>query len=136
MRVIVRICLIWLLALAVPLQGVAAATMLVCGPHHQAGGAVHASPDVQPHHHGAHSGDDAHAHHAMPGADVGASGLAQADGHTCSACATCCSALALVGTFGVPACPELASTLFDSVVPSVGRYCADGPDRPPRIHLA
>jgi hypothetical protein len=83
MRRLLRAFLMGMLMLAVPLQGIAATTMLLCGPGH--GGASHASAEPAMHAHGAHHDADA--------ADE-TSGL-EAKGK-CSACASCCSAVALL----------------------------------------
>ncbi len=124
----VRTLLVWCLVLALPIQGAAAATMARCGSHHSAhagvvvAAAVETMADVD-----AHAGHHAHAHerHSSAAADV-------ADPHKCSACAACCS-VAVIGpmVLAVPA-PDLASTVWTAVVPTVEKFSADGPDRPPR----
>lgn len=169
----IRTVLVWMLVLALPAQGAAAATMVFCNPNHPANhpaaGSLAASHhratteagpqalahghahvmahDLAPHSHSAHEGggDDGQAATGAradngsdtvgAAADLSSTKLAQADQHKCSACASCCSA-AVIGntTLDVPA-PELRSTGFISVVPTVEKFAADGPDRPPRIHL-
>ncbi len=158
----IRTLLIWLLVLAVPAQGAAAATMAMCGPNHHAGGPgaalVHVlaggiSSESQhnvPH---AHSNDHAqhgpathaaHDHdHNHTMADVPAAGEASAPTqgmhagqHKCSACASCCSVSAMLSPVLAVPVPEVAPTVFSVVVPNVEAFSADGPDRPPRIILA
>lgn len=137
MRSLWRFVLVWLMALAIPVQGVAAVGMLHCAaaPAHQA----HTLHDG--HHDGHHhaGGDQAQVgDQAEVGDDAG---LSPADdghtlGHKCSACAACCAGLGLpahVAEFGSPgvaqaiALPPGAAPA--SIVP--GRL-----DRPPRPTLA
>ena len=127
----VRTLLVWCLVLALPIQGAVAATMARCGSHHSAPAgvvvtaAVETMADAD-----AHAGHHAHAHekHSSSAADV-------TDPHKCSACAACCS-VAVIGpmVLAVPA-PDLASTVWTAVVPTVEKFSADGPDRPPRTFV-
>src|SRR5512138_1668198 len=112
MRRRVRPLWIWLLALALPLQALAAATMMHCGAHssphaHEAATPAHHSHDVSPsgaaHVHGDPS--DAMADHHYPVSD-GASSLL----HKCSACAACCIGLALPSADVVPPGPPSADS--------------------------
>src|SRR5436305_1132660 len=99
-----RITLMWLLALAIPVQGFAAASMLGCGSgHHGATGAhSHAlgmhqhAIDTPQHSHGVDGDEMAHAGHHPQAAGI------QGDAHkshagatdskaSCSACASCCT---------------------------------------------
>ena len=138
MNAVARLLVIWLLALAVPVQGAAAATMAFCGLAHQpavAGAQAQAAMVAHGH------GHDASAHHAHHG-DAPAQGLAVPaapghDGqHQCSACAACCSFGAMLGpVWSVPA-PVFGAGVFVDVVPSVGPFSTDGPDRPPRRQRA
>jgi hypothetical protein len=141
----VRTWLIWLLALAVPAQGAAAATMVFCGPSHQARVVQGVSAANGEQHHAGHKAQHSGAQHSGLHGDAVASpsdhhsapsDLLDADTHKCSACASCCSAAALVGAMDALACPEFAATLFDSVVPHLEKFSAEGPDRPPRIRFA
>ena len=142
-----RIVLTWVLVCAVPAQGLAAATMIHCGPGHHGGSTAqaHAAHSHQ-HEHGAatapHGHDNAAPHHShvdAPAAgtpDVGDAAdppAAQKIAKTsCSACASCCTAAALptaVLTFDVT--PVHASVV--ALVPrSIAAFVTDGPDRPPR----
>lgn len=137
-----RTALVWLLLLAVPLQGFAASAMLFCGIAH--GGAA----SQLSHEHPALNGGDGHAH---AGDRHGHGVLLDADGTidanpdsplsdlhdgACSACASCCSGAALllssvnvVSPFGHDA-PVLASNCAEPGQNS------PGPDRPPRLLLA
>lgn len=140
----VRTLLVWCLVLALPIQGAVAATMARCGSHHSApagvvvAAAVETMADAD-----AHAGHHGHARQmpsaaaadvADPGRASGAT-LATADPHKCSACAACCS-VAVIGrmVLAVPA-PDLTSTVLIAVVPTVEKFSADGPDRPPRAFV-
>ena len=163
MALLIRTLLVWLLVLALPAQGVAAATMAFCGPHHPGGGAAshaeqraaaeHVHPQARPQAHPqAHPEADAQGSHGDHGdhhqataaradsADAGSSAAPAKGGHAdqqkCSACASCCSIGAILNSvLAVPA-PELSPTVFAVVVPTVDAFAVDGPDRPPRIVLA
>jgi len=160
----IRTLLIWLLVLAVPAQGAAAATLAFCGPNHLGGGATaHAHPGVAAAH--THPGIEtltAHDHPslaALAGEGVGAAALAAptsavtssaasapisalpakaapADNHKCSACAACCSVAAILSTVPSVPTPGNTTTVFSAVVTTVDVFAADGPDRPPRIAFA
>lgn len=132
----VRVLLIWLLAIALPAQGVIAATMVFCGPNHHDGASAAAV---------AHEADAAHSH------DEAADGQAKSTAadetaapdkfspsgmQKCSVCASCCSAAAIYDT--VPKVPvvEPVDAHFAALAPDVEPFAADGPDRPPRHLLA
>lgn len=140
----VRTLLIWLLALALPAQGVIAATMVFCGPnHHDRASAVavtHPADAVhQPHDSAAHSHDaiaDAQAETTASDETATADKFTQTAMHKCSVCASCCSAAAIHDT--VPKLPVLEPMAADfaALAPAVEPFAADGPDRPPRRLLA
>ena len=145
---LIRSLLIWLLVLAVPAQGMAAVTMAVCGPNHAGARAAAQSPSVVSIERVDQDENPAstHVHRdrtTQELEDLSASAEATSSvkvgdvsPHTCSACASCCSAAAILSTvLAVPAAAH-ASTVFSAVVPSVDTYAADGQDRPPRIVLA
>lgn len=147
MRCVIRTLFIWLLVLAVPAQGVAAATMAFCGPNHHGGGAsAQTQTDTSAAH--AHPGGAATDHQhpqavaladedSVASADSAASTtLSHAGQQKCSACASCCSLGAMLSSeLDVPA-PTLGATVFSTVVPSVEAIAAEGPDRPPRFVFA
>ena len=145
----IRTLLIWLLALALPAQAAAAATMAFCGPQHE-----HAAVAVQPHsatpaqHAHGEAGRSGHSHAdgvlaAGEVADAAADSavdLAPDSGSggqpRCSACASCCSAGAIAQTpLSVPsAAPGRAE--FSDLVTGVSTLALAGPERPPRSPLA
>ncbi len=118
---LLRWTLAWLLAVALPLQGVSAATMLACGtvPH------AHSTPAAHP---------EAHAHGHGHG-DV-SSKPHPATGHACSVCASCCVGAA------VPPLPvsigssPLGSELPPFLAPRPNAFVGDGLERPPKPFLA
>ena len=133
MSPLVRLLLIWLLALALPAQGVAAATMQFCGPGHQPQAAL-LSAAVADHHramgHATAAVADTAAQPAAPGA------LAQPGKFKCSARAACCMATAL------PAPPLMLPVVKPAVERAIvlasiytGPYSA-GLERPPKLSLA
>jgi hypothetical protein len=147
MAVLIRRLVICLLVLALPAQGLAAATLAFCGPaHHAAGmslpGAAAADPGQG--HHDSHPGGgagSAHAQHAQHAQQVDPAGHepaapADAGSQKCSACASCCSAGAIPSA--LPALPEpvFATLVFPAVASRVDPFAASGPDRPPRHLLA
>ncbi len=154
---LIRALLIWLLVLAVPAQGAAAATMVSCGPNHHGGvPAAHTQQVTTAAH--AHHGTDAqvaHEHHdtsALAGQveqetasstspeSSKAAATAARGGHSdkqkCSACASCCSVGAILNTVRTIPAPAATPTVFSAVVPTVEAFAVGGPDRPPRIVLA
>ena len=138
-----RSAMMWLLLVALPLQGYAAATMLTCGPnHHRLMAAAIAEPD-EAHHHAA----GVQHHHEMGMAD-GQHDVASVDGSggtpslphldnlmkfKCNACAVCCTGAAMptaIFTFELLP-PAMTPELF--VPTSHAGFVTDAPDRPPRL---
>lgn len=126
----VRLFLLWLLAVALPMQGAAAAAMLHCS---QAQGAGQVATQAHAHHHD---------HAALQGhADAGHARFATPDDHAagktgCSACASCCHALALPAPAIVLPAQEPAFTPFALPAHAAVVFLTDGPERPPRALLA
>ena len=145
----VRCVVMWLLVLALPVQGFAAATMLLCEAGH------HGSTQLidVAHDHGSHMHEAAHDGDAMDGSggDHQASeAVSSRDGPAftpmsakhgkvtakCGTCASCCTVAFLPTTviaFIAPA-PKLAHPVVE-LTTRVG-FFTDGPDRPPRLHFA
>ncbi len=148
MRLLFRTLLIWLMVLAVPAQGAAAAAMVYCGPnHHGETAATEASQTMaaeRANHHGSAASVDAH-HETAAQADDGNSATAEAAASVqgsysvkqkCSACASCCSVSAILNTVVTIPASAATATVFSAVVPTVEAFAVGGPDRPPRIVLA
>lgn len=146
---ILRVTLLWLLALAVPAQGFAAATRLLCSAaHHGVGmGVASAAPGarVAPTA-SVDSVASAHAHHhpqvpsAAPAHQAesshGTSHRLDHDSGRCTACAACCTAVAL--PTHVPALPgEPTGQATHVALHADGEvaFVTGGPDRPPRTRL-
>lgn len=134
---VVRLALTWLLALALPLQGLSAATMTAChfapslatsAPHHDETAGAHAHshlPDATEHE--AVVLDDSHVGDA--GRDTGAE-------QKCSVCASCCTG----ATVPSEALSFDAVKLTDFFAPfgsnAIVAYVTEGLERPPRFFLA
>lgn len=123
--------MLWLMLLAVPFQGFAAATMLPCAPATAAPAHQHVlDAAAHQHHHAAMQHDQA-------GADHGAKAHGQHGDAKCGSCAACCigAALAPAPAAGLgPAAPQSVSIPFDAgPLPSVHPTL---PERPPRPLLA
>ena len=126
---LLRILFAWLLIAAVPMQGFAAASMLMCGmgEQHQ-----HTAQASEPHDHVAMHGDmgaaePSPAHAASPAPDASA----DAD-HTCSICAACCNGIALVGLNHLAAVAPAPQTELAEPFVRVHTLFAPVPDKPPR----
>ena len=144
MRKTLKTALVWLVMLAVPAQGFAAATMLFCGPMHErmsgtmaAEGSAHhhaAGTESGHEHHAASSSEAAHEAPATNAADLGkADDLAK---FSCSACATCCVGVALVGSaIPLPQAAQAGERIV-SISPPQTFFVTGGPQRPPRSVLA
>ncbi len=127
MRPLLRTLLIWMVVLAFPLQGIAASTMLFCGPSHDR---MQQATD-----HSAHQDASHHLSHDDP-ASAGSENLPDAGGFKCSACASCCSSVALPCVALTMVTAESATSTVDEPIASVPAFLTDGPDRPPRSTLA
>ncbi len=126
-----RILFAWLLIAAVPMQGFASASMLLCGTgaQHQ-----HSAQASDTHDHAAmhsHSGDDVEDHIHTHAADPAPGASPDAD-HTCSICAACCNGVALVGLNHMAAvAPAPQAELAEPFV-RVHTLPTPVPDKPPR----
>ncbi|MCE9657960.1 MAG: hypothetical protein K8R60_05330 [Burkholderiales bacterium] len=151
MSIRLRIALICLLAAALPVQGVAAATMGGCPPggraaasgHHDS--AAHSHPAMHSHeaaddHVAAPPHEAAHSHDTLDG---GASSLSEDHGAAthgaaskCSVCAVCCVAAAPPRSVLVFE-PFPSAEFFAPFMPSVAPvFLTGGPERPPRPAFA
>ena len=139
----------WMLVLAVPAQGLAAATMLHCGTGHRhapvskAMAAEHAAHGHAGHfeHVGAAAADALPGHGAADTASAAdeASDLhkiSKQAKHKCSACASCCSGFALISTPALLPVSDLVTTVVAMAQAWAASVVIDGPERPPRSFLA
>ena len=156
MHLLTRTVLAWLLMLAIPMQGFAATAMLFCAPSHHSvvstsSASQVAAPTLQASaHHDA--GMQQSAHHEYE-SDVSSSSTSAAsdsldltktaplkigklaDGK-CSACATCCTGSALVGTVLMNSVAMTGSDSIPFALESFVSYVPEGSDPPPRSILA
>ncbi len=143
-----RIIIALVVAVALPFQGVTAATMAACGPsHHRMDGLAqahsHFDQDDQPEvvtggddrpsvhsHEPSLAGEHAQAdHHAVHG------GLDKVSKYKCSACA-CCAAAAIPSPTAILESVSLPE-FFPPLEPSgIAAFLTEGPERPPRSVLA
>ena len=145
MQVWLRLLIVWFIAIALPVQGMAGVTMTHCGSSHARMGAAMEAPQ---HRHADHEAGAAHHHPAevADGAtqpDQGTATEAKVQSGTmsdlaqykCSSCASCCAGSALPSA--LPRLPEpiAAPAVFVEVMVTVDAFASDGPDRPPRTHL-
>ena len=140
-----RSAVMWLLLLALPLQGVAAVTMLNCGPNHHHLSAASGPAPTEAHHHATHEqhqhgigvaeDHDEMASTAVHDGSPSAHHLDKLMKFKCSACAACCIGAAMPAT-AIALKPLRPAMRPDSFVPAphVG-FVTDGPDRPPRPSL-
>jgi len=126
-----RIAFAWLLAVALPIQGYAAQTMLLCGPaNHQSSLMDDHAAQVHDHAAMAHVSSDM----STTAADTDKTSPAKTEhAGKCSVCSSCCSAAAITTTaltFAVvpPDLPEVATVKLAHDRVMVGRL-----DRPPRL---
>jgi hypothetical protein len=144
MRSSLRSLLIWLMALALPIQAVAAASMQHCGAAHrlmQVGSAAAVVLDVHDHVHEAvpHQHGDAGLDVEMSAGDPSDEGpnyTALGDDYTCSACANCCSAVALPASMVRLPAPPIAAHAAALPATNIDSFMPGGIDRPPRAFLA
>jgi hypothetical protein len=122
-----------LLLFALPLQGMAAATLELCGAVHQrmtvpGQKAIDAVPDHPVHHHGAMAATGSAEQDSPPGTHETPS-----DKYNCSACAVCCTGAAISGPgYRAPDTVFTAEVLVPSSEASSSSFVPEGPEHPPR----
>ena len=143
---VVRLSLMWLLAAALPLQGLSAATMLACG----AGQHDHTATQVASHLHAnmtpaLHSHTHTHTHvadvseHDHAGVDHsqrGSAGLDTGGIQKCSACASCCVSAVLASEIISFDPVKLTESFAPPVAYTLAVFVPEGLERPPRLFLA
>ena len=143
---ILRTVLLWLMAIALPVQGMAASAMLVCGPSHErmtqsVGSEAHEAVHAIAHHQAAANpaGPTADAHHAVDTDDTGADAsgkFTDLGKYKCSACAACCSMLALPAGVAWLGEPGLVNAIPGAPAAAAPSYLTEGIERPPRALFA
>jgi hypothetical protein len=130
-----RLVIAWLVMAAVPLQGLAAATMVFCGgAHHgqpaQVSGAepgMHQHADGAAHHHAAATAEDDSASGQVPAIKA----LPDA-GHKCGVCAACCSGVAISQSISSAAFMPLPQAELAEPFVLIHAPPSQLPDKPPR----
>ena len=153
---LVRIVLLLVLAVALPAQGIAAATMAMCGmqseddlglsvgsvPHddaaptptqQQGDGLRHAHPDASVSGH-SHASEHSDAGDANAQSDTDASG--QHGLHKCSVCAACCVGVAFPARTFTFEPVALTDSVASPAVRCIAAVVPKGLERPPRVILA
>lgn len=142
-----RILFVWLLMLAIPVQGLAATAMLFCtSSHHSTVGQDFSQSFVVDHHfglpaqvelrHGAHGKSTS----ASQSGDLSIGDLAfakieKSEDGKCSACATCCIASINVSTQSFNHVAITGSELISFIQKSFVNYIPEGLDHPPKSFL-
>jgi hypothetical protein len=135
-----RLIIALVLAAALPLQGIAAATLQACAPPSDAavpGASVHDTPAADSSPHAMHHHQDASGTMKVAGSAAGqASPAAPVATSKCSVCAVCCAGAALPTssiTFDAAAPTEAFVATLRSPTPA---FLTAGFERPPRPFLA
>ena len=133
--------LLGILAAALPLQGLAAATMPACAIDHQSHFPTVALSHslAESHSHPADAkGSDvaAHAHPVAAETQDGKTDRADSGAHKCSACTACCLNAAAPTEPVAIGTVELGDGFAALVIATPAPYLTDGPERPPRTFLA
>jgi hypothetical protein len=134
-----RLFLACLVMVALPLQGLAAATMAFC----ESGGAHEAQVQATVAHDHAVHGNAAHQHgdadHDMQ-ADAhaaydhaGKSGSLPDAGHKCGVCAACCHGAVIAGFTATPVQPALPQADMAEPFVLIHARASSVPDKPPRL---
>ncbi|MBL0421275.1 hypothetical protein JI739_13025 [Ramlibacter sp. AW1] len=135
-----RFIFAWLLLLALPLQGFAAASMRLCEPVE----APAMLAQAQHGGHAAHAGHGGHRHHGADDSSVHATpygmdepGHVHEDdgtpGHSCAVCASCGHVVGVsMPTRTLAAAEPVSASLPDPALPELTR-ATPLPDKPPRI---
>lgn len=140
-----KTAMLWLLALALPVQGFAAVTQSSCAPQiqHMLAESAAMQSSVQSHH---QSASAEHQHHQMnvqakhaANVDTSAAPDHQTNSHAkvkCSACATCCIGIAMLPVMPqLPAFPLASTPIVASLSSLFPGHIPDGLKRPPKFSL-
>lgn len=126
-----RLLFAWLVLVAVPLQGFAAASMLYCGtgPRHDAVAQV----QVQSVSAGQHD-HSSHGHGKVVKVEKSADGQSKLpdSSHKCGVCASCCHSAAITETVRVLAMAPLPQAEVTALFVAIHPQPSPVPDKPPR----
>jgi hypothetical protein len=131
-----RVFLMWLMMLAVPLQGYAAASMALCGAQQTGARATMADSHAGQPAHAAVADHASHHHHeaaAEAGPDDGPN-ASHTHGDGVAKCSTCVACHAVALTVGVQLALLHALPQADLAEPAsaMAKFASDVPDKPPR----
>jgi hypothetical protein len=129
-----RIALMWLMAVAVPVQGAVAATMFVCGPGHH--GSALAAEAASHRRAAAEMRDHADAHASHHDASHAHGDLQKPGKGACSPCASCCVGTGLPATVSTFEAVALAEVFMRAAPQSAAPFLTEGLERPPRFFSA
>ena len=141
-----KTAMLWLLALALPMQGFATVTQASCAPQMQAQHVVASSGGMQDSGYSHHQSTAEHQHHQM---DISAEHAVHADADTssdhqsnthanvkCSACATCGMGIAMLPVMPeLPTFPIASTSVVSSLSVLFPGHIPDGLKRPPKFSL-
>jgi hypothetical protein len=134
-----RTVLAWLLLLAIPMQAMAAASMLYCGPAAKAAMRLQQAAGAQQHkhHHGegaaaGHHESHAGHHTAAPADSKAADGSLPDSSHKCGVCAACCHSIAIAQMPQVIAVSTAPQAIRDEPPAPMHSRPSPVPDKPPR----
>lgn len=147
-----RAAALWLIALALPLQGMAAASLLLCEPAFRPAEAVLGQAPVADPAHRHHHAHEGHADPAAPDGEslpavfTGDEGSPQQEDrpgdpdaalqHSCGVCAFCCLGAALPSVFPPFELPHVSPLRRAPSGVASASFLTGGPDRPPRTRSA
>ena len=132
----------WLLAMALPLQGLSAATMAACAAgHHEhaaadAAARAHHEQGIATHSHEQVSEFSPHSHEGADLSHADKSGFGKDVSQKCSACAACCTSAAVPAETISFDTVELTDLFAPGIPRTVAAYVTEGLERPPRLFLA
>jgi hypothetical protein len=132
-----RLVIAWLVMAAVPLQGLAAATMVFCGGAHHGQAAQVSSAESGMHEH-ANGAEHDHAATTAASEDDGASVQAPASkalpdaNHKCGVCSSCCSGVAIAQSLSSAAFMPLPQAELAEPFVLIHAPPSQLPDKPPR----
>jgi hypothetical protein len=130
-----RLVVACLMMIALPLQGLAAASMLFCGTG-QAQHAAISSSDARAsvgHDHAAHMHSAEQTHADAHQVQEGKPGSLPDAGHKCGVCAACCHGAAIAGFSATPLVPPPPQANLAEPFVLIHARAASVPDKPPRL---
>lgn len=134
MKIVIKSLIVWLMLVAIPFQGFASASMLLCAPMQAPAPAMATMATMDHDHHAMMMAQAMEHDSATPAAGHDAAN--HHDGGKCNTCASCCfgAAMAPAGVARLPAgSPQLAAFHFEPG--HVARVDLALPERPPQTAL-